>query len=287
MQTFLPYASFEESARCLDSLRLGKQRVEVLQILRASMLEDYGWQTHPVVCMWRGHEDALIAYGLAISDEWIRRGHRDTCLAQIAEFSTHRRPPTERELIERGAMPPWLGDEALHRSHRSALLRKHRDHYAPFFERDLPDDLPYVWPVPCAAPDTAREPIAAWVLRAETRAMLGRFVRDGVVALPDADAHSGTKSARMTRAFVEDAKIGDVILVPDEARLLVGEITSDARHERRRRRPHVRDVRWLGELDRRALRRPVRLQDPSLFFALRGEDDPRLAMTASASSARV
>ncbi|MDQ1681515.1 MAG: hypothetical protein QOH99_56, partial [Frankiaceae bacterium] len=35
MQTFLPYADFGASARVLDDRRLGKQRVETLQILRA------------------------------------------------------------------------------------------------------------------------------------------------------------------------------------------------------------------------------------------------------------
>jgi hypothetical protein len=35
VQTFLPYADFAESARVLDRARLGKQRVEALQVLRA------------------------------------------------------------------------------------------------------------------------------------------------------------------------------------------------------------------------------------------------------------
>ncbi|HMC68015.1 MAG TPA: pyrimidine dimer DNA glycosylase/endonuclease V, partial [Mycobacteriales bacterium] len=35
MQTFLPYSRFDASAAVLDDLRLGKQRVETLQILRA------------------------------------------------------------------------------------------------------------------------------------------------------------------------------------------------------------------------------------------------------------
>jgi len=34
MQTFLPYASFAKSAACLDNRRLGKQRVEAMQILK-------------------------------------------------------------------------------------------------------------------------------------------------------------------------------------------------------------------------------------------------------------
>jgi hypothetical protein len=44
-------------------------------------------------------------------------------------------------------LPPWLGDEAFHLSHRSALVRKDPDHYRPLYP-DAPDDLPYVWPVP-------------------------------------------------------------------------------------------------------------------------------------------
>ena len=35
MQTFLPYSSFTESAKILDWRRLGKQRVEGMQIINA------------------------------------------------------------------------------------------------------------------------------------------------------------------------------------------------------------------------------------------------------------
>jgi len=35
MQTFLPYESFRESAKVLDWRRLGKQRVEGMQIINA------------------------------------------------------------------------------------------------------------------------------------------------------------------------------------------------------------------------------------------------------------
>ncbi|WP_407659745.1 pyrimidine dimer DNA glycosylase/endonuclease V, partial [Kineococcus indalonis] len=35
MQTFLPYPGFARSAAVLDAPRLGKQRVETLQVLRA------------------------------------------------------------------------------------------------------------------------------------------------------------------------------------------------------------------------------------------------------------
>ena len=46
-----------------------------------------------------------------------------------------------------GELPPWLGDAALHRSHRSALVRKDPEFYGPRFS-DVDGSLPYVWPEP-------------------------------------------------------------------------------------------------------------------------------------------
>jgi hypothetical protein len=153
MQTFLPYADFEASARALDSKRLGKQRVEVIQIVRALTTPGYGWQHHPAVLMWKGHEEALGRYGLACCDVWLELGFGDTCAATI---STDLRKAgvndvrTQLELAIAGALPDWLGDEEFHRSHRSSLIRKDPDFYAARF-RGVPDDLPYVWPVRSAA----------------------------------------------------------------------------------------------------------------------------------------
>ena len=38
MQTFLPYSSFTESAKILDWRRLGKQRVEGMQIIKVGLI---------------------------------------------------------------------------------------------------------------------------------------------------------------------------------------------------------------------------------------------------------
>ena len=149
MQTFLPYPDFARSAEVLDTKRLGKQRVEVLQVLRALTIPTYGWQNHPAVLMWRGHEEALGCYGLVVVDAWCARGFGDTCAASIGEELVGvgvTAPRTQAELAAAGLLPAWLGDEALHRSHRSALVRKDPDRYRPLFP-DVPDDLPYVWPV--------------------------------------------------------------------------------------------------------------------------------------------
>jgi hypothetical protein len=148
MQTFLPYPDFARSAQVLDRARLGKQRVESIQVVRAVTIPTYGWRNHPAAVMWRGHLEALGAYSFAITAEWTSQGYADTCAATIAaDLATSgvTAVRTQDDLADAGLLPPWLGDEDFHRSHRSALLRKDPEHYGPLFP-DVPDDLPYVWP---------------------------------------------------------------------------------------------------------------------------------------------
>lgn len=135
MQTFLPYASYMESAKVLDRQRLGKQRVEAWQILNALRGESKGWVNHPATRMWEGHERALALYGITMCYEWTRRGYRDTMGERFRPFVRGLFP----------VAPDWLGDEDFHLSHRSNLIRKMPEHYGPIWP-DVPADLPYVWP---------------------------------------------------------------------------------------------------------------------------------------------
>lgn len=149
MQTFLPHADFEQSAGVLDHKRLGKQRVEVIQILRALTRPGYGWAHHPAVLMWRGYEEALGRYGLSCAEAWLELGFDDTCAATIAaDLRTIGVDlvRTQDELARVGALPGWLGDEELHRSYRAALLRKDPGWYGPRFP-GTSEDLPFRWPV--------------------------------------------------------------------------------------------------------------------------------------------
>lgn len=146
MQTFLPYPDPRASAAVLDDRRLGKQRVETFQVLRAITWPTYGWKHHPVTRMWRGFVPALVAYGIACVDEWAARGHADATRAALLEFTGGVEPDWD-ELHDRGALPPWVGDEAFHLSHRSALVQKEPRFYGPLFGV-VPPDLPYVWPDP-------------------------------------------------------------------------------------------------------------------------------------------
>lgn len=178
MQTFLPYPDFERSARALDAKRLGKQRVETIQVVRALTRPGYGWANHPAVLMWRGFEEALGRYGFTCCEVWTELGFGDTCAATIAGdlraagIDTVR---TEEELVAAGALPSWWGDEELHRSHRSALVRKDPDHYRPLFP-DVPADLSYVWPIRSAAAVEAERRKAENAVRRSQRALERRVL---------------------------------------------------------------------------------------------------------------
>jgi len=144
MQTFLPFPDFQQSAAALDRVRLGKQRVEALQILRALVIPEYGWRSHPAVRMWMGHVPALTMYGLAMVDEWTARGGEDTTREKIMEFAPQAAHPDYAAKIP---MPPWLGEPDFHLSHRSRLIAKDPRFYTKAFPGTDPD-LEYVWPEP-------------------------------------------------------------------------------------------------------------------------------------------
>ncbi len=149
MQTFLPYAGFAATAAVLDDRRLGKQRVEALQIVRALTRPTYGWKHHPAVRMWEGRLEALGRYGLTVCAEWVDRGYADTCAATIVTDLAAAGVTgiaTEPDLVAAGLMPSWLGDQDFHASHQAALVRKDAGHYAARFPGVEPE-LPYVWPV--------------------------------------------------------------------------------------------------------------------------------------------
>ena len=137
MQTFMPHKSFRESAECLDMKRLGKQRVEVLQLLNSFHKPNYkGWKNHPAREMWRGYENALAYYGMIICEEWQERGYKDTCWNKINAFYDASKPIV---------IPKWVGNEQFHLSHKSNLIRKNPDHYKQLWS-DVPDNIEYVWP---------------------------------------------------------------------------------------------------------------------------------------------
>jgi len=290
VQTFLPVADFTESARLLDNPRLGKQRVECLQVLRALELPDYGWANHPVVTMWRGHTAGLVVYSLAMVRIWRERGFADTTETLIAEFAPDAAGMTQAEAAAAGLLPSWVGDEELHLSHRSNLLAKDPGFYRSRFPGD-PDDLPYKWPgadeVPPVAPP---EGVGVWVVRPRAHNELGACLAAGVVGLGtqsgiDVDATGMTpvelrtlskelsgrrpaKDLRQLSAFLDEMAPGDRVGLPVEhgAGLLLGEVVGDYLFQGRELLPHRRPARWERVVPRSAALPPATLQDPRALF---------------------
>ena len=137
MQTFLPYANFEQSAKVLDRSRLGKQRVEGYQILKALLLGK-GWIHHPATKQWAGHEIWLCYYITVICDEWTGRGYADSIVEKVRDLLLE-------HPLSVGTKPEWLGNEEYHSSHRANLLRKDSEYYGKFGWTENPE-MPYYWP---------------------------------------------------------------------------------------------------------------------------------------------
>ena len=181
MQTFVPLADFEMSARTLDRQRLGCQRKEAFQILQILLTgprikkclecmkshavhancstpgckmtvrleSNTPWYNHPAVRMWKGYEACLSLYGMNICSEWSRRGYNDNLYGKFeAEF--------QKQLLDvsdfsTNCYPPWFGDDRVHSSHRAALLFKNFSHYYQFcwIEKPsipIPGKSLYFWP---------------------------------------------------------------------------------------------------------------------------------------------
>ena len=137
MQTFLPYSDFKKSVQSLDYKRLGKQRVEARQVYDiVSGAKNNGWRNHPAVKMWHGHVDALALYHDACILEWIKRGYNNSMPLLILETDDDGTNPVSFIVPHKITMPWWMGDDNMHRSHRSRLIAKLEDHYLPLF----PDD---------------------------------------------------------------------------------------------------------------------------------------------------
>jgi hypothetical protein len=134
MQTFLPFSDFEASLMTLDYRRLGKQRVEALQIINSLIDPNYGYKHHPVKAMWEDFIPALKYYCNLSILLWESQGYQNNMLLYDV--------PETVEI-------PYFSAE-LYLSHRSNLIRKDPLHYSKFFP-NTPSDLPYEWVKPIAS----------------------------------------------------------------------------------------------------------------------------------------
>ena len=106
----------------------------------------------------------------------------------------------QNQLAAAGALPPWLGDSALHRSHQSALLRKDPELYGSCFP-GVPNDLPYVWPVRSQqAIELERRRLAVAAKRAERAARRAEEEARKRARARSRAAHKGWQTRRSSRS---------------------------------------------------------------------------------------
>lgn len=118
----------------LDNKRLGKQRVEGLQLINA-ILSGKAWSKHPAAVMWGDCIYGLVHYTRLCCRVWKSRGFQDTVESKLSNF------PDIHDL-------PWWANESILtdiiQSHRANLIRKEPTYYGRFWSED--PRLPYIWP---------------------------------------------------------------------------------------------------------------------------------------------
>ncbi|MCX8187189.1 MAG: pyrimidine dimer DNA glycosylase [Nitrososphaeria archaeon] len=149
MQIFRPYIDWRLSAAALDDKRLGKQRVECKQVLKAilrrlNLINDgkRGWLNHPIVLMYyndgRAYIQDLVSFFQACVDEWKRR-----------EFTSTISLDDIKELLEKVESLDGTPITHVHEvEYRRILLIKNPEHYLKVFTKEELWEVVETEPVP-------------------------------------------------------------------------------------------------------------------------------------------
>jgi len=93
MEIFHSEETWSLSVLALDDKRLGKQRLECIQILLSLSGIINIWEipkyihNHPVTLLWKGNEDYLLSYTTACIIEWGNRGYKNTkCISAFHDM---------------------------------------------------------------------------------------------------------------------------------------------------------------------------------------------------------
>lgn len=144
MQTFITDFDMHINAKNLDNKRLGKQRVEALQIADCLLIKVSRWKFHPATAMWKNYEAFLLhKYVSAIFLEWKNRGFKNyKCEEWYEKLNEALKIKYENKFTYQ---VDWINKSFIE-SHRSNLIKKDFNFYRNKFPSTLLD-LPYIWPV--------------------------------------------------------------------------------------------------------------------------------------------
>ena len=153
VNVFITSTNLEECARNLDYRRLGKQRLECIEII-----EGDSWKNHPCYLMWKNNKEALKIYFNHILREWISRGFQnslafysiDESKAQFYDITydenTYLTTISNPKINENSILfPKWFCWKPLILSQRASLLRKDEVYYSSKFEKTIFFQTGYLW----------------------------------------------------------------------------------------------------------------------------------------------
>lgn len=157
MNTFLPFRSYEDSARVIDKSRLWKQVLECSQLFdvifrKTNLLKDgkKGWINHPVLKIWTDKNGTIYIYQLlnyfsAFYGEHVRRG------GKVKTFNFLEKYGYIISMIDKN--PNLWGDleaeirwsKEFHDTMKANLIRKDRKHYQKYFGKGIRAKEGYLW----------------------------------------------------------------------------------------------------------------------------------------------
>lgn len=156
VNTFVLSKSKDDLFNDLDIKRLGKQRVEAMQIINVLEGGGTGYTNHPAVKMWEGYTEALKVYFNLCVKEWIGRGFNNTMALynvdeekyRIMECTFDGVTCSFVEEFDEYSFPPWFSFPPLIMSHRASLIRKDPIHYKMYIEDEMEEYYirGYLWP---------------------------------------------------------------------------------------------------------------------------------------------
>ena len=145
VNTFVTDSNPKIIAKNLDSRRLGKQRVEAFQIIKALEGKTKGWKNHPATKAWEGHIEALKDYYNIMINEWISRGYNNNMILY-----------PQRKVY----YPEWFFSEKIQNSHKARLIQKDPDFYLKIFNPpDVYLKYGYIWPHKWSTDELAQLPV--------------------------------------------------------------------------------------------------------------------------------
>lgn len=139
MQIFMPHPDYEETAWTLYPGHPGHLGNQFYREGRTILFG--GWRNHPASKMWYNYRHSLCDYLVELYRVLKKRG--------IGDYRKYYKEiRTFQKTLNDNGEPKWLGNQEVHDSHKSNLLRKDIEKGWNWYNKfgwEVPNNLSYVW----------------------------------------------------------------------------------------------------------------------------------------------